>query len=140
RSGLLNPPIRRGYLLARLWRAFAGMARSYIAGFARLCGALPLRPCARGVIPLRTPLARVPACPCRKIPVTPADRKARRAPRSLPGPSGHGYRIFSAAGCNEWAEKNRSGCAGFLGVTFLSRFGPVGPPLAGIAAEMPLLQ
>ena len=74
----------------------AGMARSYIAGFARLCGALPtamdggnagllaslalraslrlllplvvvqeqkpaLHPSARGGIPLRTPLARVPA-------------------------------------------------------------------------------
>src|SRR5690606_33582183 len=111
------PALRAGTAAA----AAAGLLRATPAGIAR------------GGIPLRTPLARVPAVTRFARPsgqpaaVTPAGRclakKIRLSQRIVrhvlchdpcPESSGHGYRIFLSAGWPEWAGKTRSNPNRFL--------------------------
>src|SRR5690606_26146778 len=81
-------------------------------GFARIHGATPLYPSARGGIPLRTPLARVPADPCLPNPIK------HTRPRGIHAP-GHSFGIIQTMllalpnfGPERMGRKNSGGYAG----------------------------
>ncbi len=122
-----NPALRTG-LGHRCVTAFCGLQPLFELPLrGSLCGALPLRPDVRRGIPLPTPLARVPADPRLPKPIE------HTRPRGIHAP-GHSFGVIQTmllvlvnSGLERMGRKNRSGCAGCVGVTFLSRFRPVGP-------------